>query len=360
MKSYDYIIIGGGVAGCSVAYELAKYSSDVLIIDENDDVALGASGAAGAFLSPLLGKPNGFKDLVTKALIYSTKLYKEKFSNYIDNCGTTRIPKDEENRKKFEEYIPYMDFEYTKEGEGFYFPIGSVVDSYNICKAMVKDTQTLFNHKIKNIEYQDDTWILDNSLQTKNLILATGIQTDLIKEFYINIRAVWGRRIDVKTTTRLDHNYHKECSLSKTFNDYLSIGATHHRDKNGVEDREENHKNLLKKANDIKELKDIEIIKDYVGARASSVDYFPMIGDIIDGDATLELFPYLKNGTHVQEKRFIRYNSLYIINGVGGRGFVLSPYLAKILVEYMIHGTQIDSAITVDRLFKRDVKRIKN
>ena len=75
VKMYDYIIIGAGISGCSVAYELSKYSKNILLIDKLPNIASGASGAAGAFLSPLLGKPNNFKDLVTKSLRYSTKLY---------------------------------------------------------------------------------------------------------------------------------------------------------------------------------------------------------------------------------------------------------------------------------------------
>jgi len=71
MREFEYVIVGAGIAGCSVSHFLSKYSKSVLLIDKNEDVAFGASGAAGAFLSPLLGKPNKFKDLVTKALNFS-------------------------------------------------------------------------------------------------------------------------------------------------------------------------------------------------------------------------------------------------------------------------------------------------
>ena len=57
-KEFDYVIVGAGIAGCSTAYFLSKYSKSILLIDKNEKVAFGASGAAGAFLSPLLGKPN--------------------------------------------------------------------------------------------------------------------------------------------------------------------------------------------------------------------------------------------------------------------------------------------------------------
>ena len=53
-KTYDYVIIGGGIAGSSTAHFLSKYSNSILLVDRNCDIAQGASGAAGAFLSPLL------------------------------------------------------------------------------------------------------------------------------------------------------------------------------------------------------------------------------------------------------------------------------------------------------------------
>ena len=113
-QEFDYVIVGAGIAGCSLAHFLSKYSKSVLLIDKNEDVAFGASGAAGAFLSPLLGKPNKFKDLVTNALKFSMTYYKKYFSEDLINCGTCRIPKNSEDEEKFQSYIPYMDFEYKK------------------------------------------------------------------------------------------------------------------------------------------------------------------------------------------------------------------------------------------------------
>ena len=362
MKTYKYIIIGGGICGCSIAYELSQNEKDILLLEKNVDVAKGASGAAGAFLSPLLGKPNSFKDLVTKSLKYVTEFYKESFSEFIDNCGTVRIPKDEKDQEKFETYKPYMDFDYTQKDDGYFFEIGSVVQSYNICKNMVENIETQFNYEVLNISYNGENWIINDEYTCENLILATGYENKLLDEIYIQIRAVWGRRIDITSTTQTVINYHKACSVSKSSLgedglQHLSIGATHHRDKAGVEKIEENHKNLLEKANDIIHLENIEIVNDYVGARSCSTDYFPMIGSIIDSEKTLKEFPYMIHGTHVQTERFSRYKNLYIINGVGGRGFVLAPFLAKELVSFIKGDKKLDNELTVDRFFTRAVKK---
>lgn len=365
-KRYKYIIVGSGISGCSVAYHLLKYSKDILLLEKEDSIAGGASGAAGAFLSPLLGKDNDFKTLITKALIYSTKFYKTNFNFFIDNCGTVRIPKNKEDEDKFLTYIEYMDFPYTKTDKGYYFKIGSVVNSIGMCKALVRNPtiKKKFNYKVENIKYNGEFWSINNDLIAEKLIITTGINIEILNQSYINIKALWGRRIDITTSSKLDTNFHKECSVSKSFkildNKYkISIGATHSRDKNGISNIKEQNQLLLKKAQSIIDLNDIEITKEYCGGRACSIDYFPFIGDIIDSTETLKEFPHLKNGTYVNPNRFTRFNNLYILNGVGGRGFVLAPYLANILVEHICNNQNIDNNIKIDRLFIRYVKKNK-
>ena len=368
MLNYDYVIIGAGISGSCVAYELSKHNDNILLIDKNSDVASGASGAAGAFLSPLLGKGNPFKDLVTKSLKYSTTFYQENFPQYFNNCGTTRIPQNQEDEEKFKNYIPFMDFDYEKEDQGYYFKIGSVVDSFNMCKAIIsrcKDSiERKFSYEVTKIEYENDLWLLNGEISTKNIIFTSGSDVSLIDQFYLKIRAVWGQRIDISTSSTFSHNYHKACSISqsKTLsegNSFVSIGATHHRDIEEIVDIDANTEELLSKANDIKILKDVSVLNHYIGARACSIDYFPIVGDIIDSSKTLEEFPYLVNGTHVETKRFTRFKNAYVLTGVGGRGFVLAPYLAKELVNSIIKSDALDKNIKIDRLFQREVKRIK-
>ncbi|WP_305204318.1 FAD-dependent oxidoreductase, partial [Dubosiella newyorkensis] len=42
---YDIVIIGAGVIGCAIAYELAKYQLDVLVLEKESDVCSGTSKA---------------------------------------------------------------------------------------------------------------------------------------------------------------------------------------------------------------------------------------------------------------------------------------------------------------------------
>ena len=381
-KEFDYVIVGAGIAGCSLAHFLSKYSQSVLLIDKNEDVAFGASGAAGAFLSPLLGKPNKFKDLITKALNFSIAYYKENFPEEIINCGTCRIPKNDEDEEKFQSYIPYMDFEYEKYEDGYFFEIGSVVKPYEICKKLSNDVEKFFDYEVEKLEKFEDFWFINDEIKAKKIFLATGADISLIKEKYFDIRAVWGQKIDICTTTKVEVNYHKECSLSiSNSNNMVSIGATHHRfDNNEIQSsydlklkninklKHNEYTNsimqddvieLLKKANDIKTLNDVKVLDIKIGARASSVDYFPMVGKLVDSKKSFEKYPHLKNGFQIKNENLEMIDNLYILNGVGGRGFVLSPYLAHVLVENIFNNIEIEEEITNFRLFKRWAKKQK-
>ncbi len=387
-KKFDYIIIGAGIAGCSMAYFLSKYTNSILLIDRNEQVAFGASGAAGAFLSPLLGKPNDFKELIKKSLIFSTEFYKNLGSEFINDCGVCRIPKNQEDEDKFESYKPYMDFKYEKMDEGYFFKIGSQVNPALICEEITKNIEKKLSYEVKKIEQKEDSsWLLNDEISVKNLILTTGADTKHIKEEYFDIRAVWGQKIDISTTTITNINYHKECSVSKAFKIQnsdlykISIGATHHKfncDKNicnyCVEVANLNNcskcydssiinadsQKLINLANDIIKLENVKVIDVKTGARASSNDYFPMLGKIVNSKKSIEKFPHLLNGTHIKDSMLETINNIYVINGVGGRGFVLSPYLASELVEHIINEKEIDKNLTTHRLFKRWAKRQKN
>jgi len=156
-----------------------------------------------------------------------------------------------------------------------------------------------------------------SKFRAKNIILATGAYRKIVDEDYIKIRGIWGHRIDIKTSTKNDYSIHQFVSVSKSKQAYgghyiVSIGATHHRGVLSQPISIDDNNELLKKANEIKNILDANVIKHYQGARACSVDYFPMVGKIIDSKKTLNEFPYLKNGTKVESKRFSRYENFYI------------------------------------------------
>jgi glycerol-3-phosphate dehydrogenase len=44
------VVVGGGVVGCAVAYTLARRGVGVVLLEAEDDLALGASGTSSGIL----------------------------------------------------------------------------------------------------------------------------------------------------------------------------------------------------------------------------------------------------------------------------------------------------------------------
>jgi len=55
----DVLIIGGGISGASIARELSRYKLDILLIDKEADLALGASGRNDGEVHPGVDLPHG-------------------------------------------------------------------------------------------------------------------------------------------------------------------------------------------------------------------------------------------------------------------------------------------------------------
>ena len=47
---YDVAIIGAGIAGCSLAYELGKYQIKTVLIEKENDVSVGTTKANSAII----------------------------------------------------------------------------------------------------------------------------------------------------------------------------------------------------------------------------------------------------------------------------------------------------------------------
>ncbi|PHR74241.1 MAG: D-amino-acid oxidase [Arcobacter sp.] len=385
MKIYDYVIIGSGIAGSCIANELKDES--LLILEKNPKNAQGASGAAGAFLNPLLGKNNNFKTLVNECLLYANTFYEKLIPESFFKVGVLRIPKNEEERKKFEAFKEENDFDYIPKKDGYFFDVASHVLAVEVCNALIKNIEIKCDYDVKHINFKNELWHINDEIFCKNLILTTGKDCNLFDEKYINIRPVWGEKIDISSTTCIPYNTHKACSVSSSFKvleegSYkISIGATHHRFTTYEEEikyleeldsfnktythndtkclQSSDSVGLLEKANDILPLKDVRILDIKRGARACSFDYLPLIGPVIDSKKTLHSYPYLKKGTKVPSSKFSRYEKLFILNGLGGRGFVMAPYLSKILVDHIKNNTELPNDITLDRLFMRWVRKEK-
>ena len=222
------------------------------------------------------------------------------------------------------------------------------MNSEKVCEKLLENCE-FKKEEILNIEEKGGYYLLNNKIETENIILATGWE-EILKIPYIKIRPVWGQRIEIETDISLQNHTHKNCSVSKNENGIVKIGATHERIWEDKAPNQVSAQILIDKANEITKLTNYKIYSMKSGMRAGSVDYFPIIGEVIDTEKTLQLYPEVKKGRIPKE--VIYKKGIFVINGGGGRGFSNYVYSAKILSEAILNNKII--------LFKNKVKSYTN
>ncbi len=339
MKHFDFVVIGAGIAGLLSAYRLKEFNT--LLIDK-DDVISNASRAAGAFLFPKVGFDTAYTRFINDAILKSIDFYKGLGIN-THTKGVLILPRDERDIEKFKKYEKEIRLPFKKVDNGFFFDIGSVIDPEEVKKKIRVNFEKL---EVKKIEQKENYWIINEKIKTKNIILATGAK-EVLKIPYIKIRAVWGERIEIKSDLNLSHYYHKNCSVGE-IDGVIKIGATHKRDCFECQENEQEALELIKKAREIVDIRDYELLDIKGGFRAASIDYFPVAGKIIDVKKTLLENRHIVKGD--LPKEIFYKDGLYIINGMGGRGFSNAVVCSEMLYEYIVNNKDLGK-IDTKRLF---------
>jgi len=349
---YQTIIIGAGVAGANIAYLLSQRDIDILVISDG----IIASHSAGAFVSPKIGKASSLKTLTDNSFEFAREFYNSKFPKYYHQTGVIRLPKDKLDSEKFNIYREFntskfrdissselKDININSLYNGFLFDEAGVCDS-EICIDLL-DGVDIVEKRVVDIKQDNNLWIIDE-YSCDNLILATGYRDDLFDIRYMGIGGTYGCRGDFKSDIDIPYSLHKNLSISSNFDGIIKIGATH---------KDEKIDSMIDKASKIVDISQIELLQTYCGNRAGSRDYFPLVGRVVDSKFMLDNYPNLKKGNKYPLKYI---DNLFILNGLGARGFVLAPSMAKILVEYILDNRDIPKEVNPDRLFFKWCRRL--
>ena len=362
MNNYDVIVIGAGIAGCSSAYFLKEKGLKVLVLDRAGIAVAGGSAAAGAFVSPKIGKGSSLQTLTNEAFEFAKDFYLENFPEHFKQTGVIRIPKDEEDAKLFVEYEKYNhskcewlnESNLEKRGiknakKSFLFDEAGFCDAPKMCEAFLKGIDYV-QYDVKSLTYEDEFWHI-GTYRANKLILATGYENKFFDLRYMGIKGTWGTRGDYVSSLNLNVSMHKKISVSANIEGIVKIGATHEKEISScVRCGEKPLKGLLEIATDMVDTSDFQLQESFCGMRAGSKDYFPLLGSVIDVSEMLEAHPKLVRGEKLEEEPMFIEN-LYVCNGLGGRGFVLAPLMGKMLAEKIVDGKEVDARVNPKRLF---------
>ena len=371
MKIYDVIVVGAGIAGCSSAYFLKQRGLDVLVVDRAGVAAMGGSSAAGAFVSPKIGKGSELQSLTNEAFEFAKNFYLKHFPEHFKQTGVIRIPKDEDDAQKFSQYEAFnkskrewIDEEHLEEigikkaFDSFLFNEAGVCDAPRMCKAFLEDIDYQ-QYEVETLVYEDNLWFIGN-YRAKKLVLATGYENKFFDMRYMGVKGTWGSRGDYETSLDLDVSMHKKISVSANINGIVKIGATHEKEVDTcMSCNGKPLEALFEVASSMVDTSDFKLKETFCGMRAGSRDYFPLLGSVISVSEMLEKYPKLPRGQQLKEEPK-KMDNLYVCNGLGGRGFVFAPIMGKMLADNIVDGKEIDRRLNPDRLFLKWCRKSKD
>jgi len=362
MKVYDVIVVGAGIAGCSSAYFIKQKGLSVLLVDRSGVAATGGSSAAGAFVSPKIGKGSSLQSLTNEAFEFSKEFYLQKFPKYFTQTGIVRIPKSLDDSYNFMEYEKFniskrrlldtnnlQEFGITQPYNSFFFEEAGVCDAPKMCESIIEDIPYI-QHDVKSLNYDKGLWNVDE-YQAKKLVLATGYENGFVDMRYMGVKGTWGTRGDYETDIDLNISMHQQISISANIDGIVKIGATHNKEVDVcIRCNGEPLKDIFETASTMVDTSDFNLKETFCGMRSGSKDYFPLVGSVIDVSYMLEKYPKLPRGLRLKDEPK-KIDNLYICNGLGGRGFVFAPMMAKMLADNIVDGKEIDKRVNPDRLF---------
>lgn len=219
---YDILIIGGGVIGCFIARELAKYQAKIILLEKNNDVCSETSNANSAIIhsgyDPL---PNTLK---ARLNVLSNPLFdqvcKDLDVSFIRNGSLTIALNEEEVETLYElkerakvngVEVEILDKEEVLKREpnlsdkvlkALYAPTCAIINPFELTiglmeNAMDNGVELALNSKVVAIAYKDNYFTVtcknNKTYQTKTIINAAGVYADevaaLINDTSFKIKA---------------------------------------------------------------------------------------------------------------------------------------------------------------------------
>jgi glycine/D-amino acid oxidase-like deaminating enzyme len=345
----DYLIVGCGLAGISFSEIALKNNKSILVIDDNSQVS---SRVAGGLYNPVILKR--FSE-VWKAEEQLNLM--EDFYNKIElklkikvNFKLPILRKffsiEEQNNWFAASDKPLLaPFLSTKlifnkfSGIDSPYDYGEVLHTGYVDTALLLDKYHEYlienNYLLKESFDYSKLIINDDSLEyknykAKNIIFAEGFGLHANPFFQdLPLDGTKGELFVIKAPElNLDVIVNTSVFILPMGNGFFKVGATYNwKDKTDLP-TEEGKKELVERIKEIINC-DFEIVSHFGGVRPTVRDRRPIIG------------------THN------KYPSLHILNGLGTRGVMLGPAMAKDLFYYIENKTALDPVIDIERFYKK-------
>ncbi|QUE30673.1 FAD-dependent 5-carboxymethylaminomethyl-2-thiouridine(34) oxidoreductase MnmC [Francisella philomiragia] len=396
VRNKKIAIIGAGLAGCSLAYELSRtLNFDITLFDKNSDIATEASGNFAGILEPYLTSDNNFSDQF-HTLGYSILLeFINQYRNDIEICtqGVLQILSDEKELNRYQKIftkreiaddlariISHQELSQLigKDtlNKAVYYPNALSVVPKSICQLWLKLSTAklkLDNELLDIKKLENNTWQLEFNDFTEDfdiVIFAGGYplfkNISLLQN--IPVYPSQGQLTVIKRCFDISNNIMDKGYIIPNYKDNLQvIGATFrdNNDTSGDIRQEDNTFNI----NQIKQIFDdknynVEIVNSRVATRCVTSDHLPLVGRLADYSSFEQVFykPLSKGYPKSKMPKIEYQQGLYICSGFGSKGLCSSLLAAQIITAYITNQNQKYSdklleALAIERFWTRSFKK---
>ncbi|MBP1223653.1 NAD(P)/FAD-dependent oxidoreductase [Flavobacterium sp. 1355] len=345
----DYLIIGCGLAGISFSEIALKNNKSILVIDNNSQVS---SKVAGGLYNPVILKRFSEVWKAEEQLILMEDFY-NKIELKLNVKVNFKLPilrkffsVEEQNNWFAASDKPLLaPFLSTKLIFNKFSGIDSPYDYGEVLHTGYVDTALLLDkyheYLIENncllnepFDYAkliiNDGYLEYKNYKAKNIIFAEGFGLHANTFFQdLPLDGTKGELVVIKAPElNLDVIVNTSVFILPMGNGFFKVGATYNwKDKTDLP-TEDGKKELVERIKEIINC-DFEIVSHFGGVRPTVRDRRPIIG------------------THN------KHASLHILNGLGTRGVMLGPAMAKDLFYYIENKTALDPVIDINRFYKK-------
>lgn len=345
-KSSKVAIIGGGISGITVAYHLLKAGYDATLIEKNDAILSGASGNPVAILDPYLSVGDSIEsNFYAAAYCYSLNFYKSLGAEILKCSGLTKIIEKEDHIKRLNEIAKkypgtLVDFKKTT----LTFPDSGFVKPQSLAKKMSGLLKIVYNKDVSRFFLNDENrWDLYDSggcsfLTADAIILCNSYANKAFPETeHLKLTKMSGQ------VSFLSPHYQGPsvlCSSSYVtppietgFGLANMCGATFESSQSDEVTEEAHSINIDKSPYNFAASK---ILGGRRSIRAMTTDHLPIAGPVANFDKYYAEYLGLRHGSNYKIFTDAPYHKNLFINvGLGARGFLTAPLLAKHIVSLL-------------------------
>jgi glycine oxidase len=345
----NYIIVGSGLAGISFAEIALKSNKSILVIDDKSQIS---SRVAGGLYNPVILKRFSEVWKAEEQLVLMEDFYNqieaklqtkvnfklpilrkffsiEEQNNWFAASDKPLLAPFLSTKLIFKKYFGIdAPFDYGEVLHTGYVDTSLLLDKYQ--SYLVENKQLLqesFEHALLVV---NEDFVEYKDVRAKHIIFAEGFGLHSNPFFQdLPLDGTKGELFIIKAPELdLDVIVNTSVFILPLGNHLFKVGATYNWKDKTDEPTEEGKTELVERIQEIINC-DFEIVSHFGGVRPTVKDRRPIIG------------------THD------KYSSLHLLNGLGTRGVMLGPAMAKDLFDYIENNKPLDPTIDIQRFYKK-------